>query len=288
MSHKWLFSGLCVALICGGVQAQSRYQPEAWRAHAADAMQAGLILEFGVLATNQATISRSLIEGGKCKASARRTLPASSSTPTPKVSLSLSGQCYQEGAVVMEVSRPISENSYETQNIWVFSTSDIGLTEHGVTQGVSDSQWMTRVEGVLKDNLRIDPIDASKLPPWPEDKVVPTLPAGLKWRSGTERSLYEAVRSGHYKVYCVYGWTMTCAADLPERIGGMVPMLSVGNLSELYEVKDTKAALAVLIGETPQLTPAALSAASAKLTAMLERATDAAIRDISVPEPKMR
>jgi hypothetical protein len=258
-------TGLFATLLCGTALAQPLGGRPSfnWQDHILDAhQQSAPFRAGGGNAIDKQRYENELLRG-KCKATHERPLPADATSSSSVLIIGYSGQCSWAGAVVISIWQKTTENTYDYKSAWTLSAADIGVDVTGPTEGVSNARYMETVNVRLKNAISLDPFPSGRLPVWTQGKVIPTLPLGLTWSGGAERELYEAIRAGNYQVYCVYGFQIKCAAEVPDRPGAMIDVLSADGLFDIYGVRETRPAIALLTGETPAMTATQVAAAKA-------------------------
>lgn len=219
-------------------------------------------------------LNQDLEKQGRCAAAAVKNLPASEADGRAmKLIAAYDGDCSTGvGAIAMTVWKQSGNGVWAQHNQWVTSGADVNLM-------IVSREFAPQVDqiGRFQSAFQLDPFHASKLPDWTSGKVMPNLAAGLEWRGGMERELYETVRSGDYQIFCSYLYTMACFADLPGRSTRQTPILITRGYADMYEAKTPAAALDVLLGRTPSLTPSGLAIKEKALDDLVDKAARDAV-----------
>lgn len=230
-------------------------------------------------------LNQSLLKKGRCATAAVRNLPISVVTGQEmKLVAAYEGSCTTGvGALVLTVWTQPRKGVWQEHNQWIISGADSNLV---IPESSMDPQ-VDPFEG-FETAFKLDPFDASKLPPWTTGKVTPDLPLGINWRGGMERDLYEAVRQGDYQIFCAYRYTMTCFADIPGRKTSQTPILVTQDYTIMYGAKTPTAALDVLLGTTPSLTASQLAMKEKEIDDLVDKAArdavEAAINQGTLPD----
>jgi hypothetical protein len=278
-----------LALIATSAFAQPRSGPRSfnWQDFAIDAMQ---LATPGTRNSQNDPIVKRGIESqqlrGKCQSSNERNLADSRDFKNQMVTIGYNGQCNYAGAIAIALWQKTGPEEFVSSSFWSLSAGEVGIDDMGPTMGVSVEQWMVAVETKLEKAISVDPFPASKLPPWPQGKVIPALPLGLTWRGSADRELYESIRAGNYRVFCIFSSGFSCAAEVPERGTQMIPMISAFGLAEYYAVTRPVEGLAVLTGQTPSLTQQEFLSAKAKIKEREDRDLKRVLKDVERTIPK--
>ncbi|MCE2891710.1 MAG: hypothetical protein LW848_11420 [Hyphomonadaceae bacterium] len=219
-------------------------------------------------------LNQDLEKQGLCAAAAVKNLPASEADGRAmKLIAAYDGDCSTGvGAIAMTVWKQSGNGVWEQHNRWVTAGAEVNLV-------ILPKEFAPQVDqiGRFESAFQLNPFHASKLPAWTSGKIMPNLAAGLEWRGGMERDLYEAVRGGDYQIFCAYLYTMACFADLPGRNTSQTPILMTRGYADMYEAKTPHAALDVLLGKTPSLTPSQVAAKQRAVEEMVEEAARDAV-----------
>ena len=234
-------------------------------------------------------LNQTLEKQGRCAAAAVKNLPASDADGSAmKLIAAYDGDCSTGvGAIAMTVWKQSGNGVWEHHNQWVTSGAEVSLV-------IGPREFAPQVDQIhrFESAFQLDPFNASKLPAWTSGKIMPNLAAGLEWRGGMERELYEAVRSGDFQVFCFYVYTMACFADLPGRSTRQTPILITRGYADMYEAKTPATALDVLLGKTPSLTPSEVAEKQKAVEELVDKAARdavaAAINQATIPSPKKR
>ncbi len=200
-------------------------------------------------------VNQDLRQQGRCAAYAIKNLPnAKADGSGMALTAAFESDCKAGvGGLVLTLWKQSGESAWEIQNRWAT------ISTHGNYQQLPDSilRWPHQIAEFQASFQRdqLDPFPSSKLPAWKLGMIMPDLPLGLAWRHGMERELYETVRANDYQVFCSYSSTLVCFANLPARGISRNPILVTDGYGDIYNAHTAAAALDVLLGKTPSLTP---------------------------------
>jgi hypothetical protein len=237
---------------------------DSWRTYTANALNLSMMATDppqGPADAWQASISAPVTE---CPAAASRSFPAALGLPELRVGLAYDGPCQNAvagGAIALSIATEADARAgLGYLHFWTLDADAVGFGPQSHT-GMSRDDIRLQLRHRLGQALDLRMIPAGALPQWPEGAVTPNLPRGLVWMGGVERELYEAVRRADRPVLCLDSGKLVCGAMVPARGPSLVTVLETGAYLDLYGSIDQRAAVDILTGETPELSPDQLAAA---------------------------
>lgn len=233
-------------------------------------------------------VNQDLIQQGRCAAYAIKNLPNSKADGSGMaLTAAFESDCKAGvGGLVLTLWKQSGKSAWKIQNRWAT------ISTHGNYQQLPDSiiRWPHQIAELQASFQReqLDPFPSSKLPAWKQGMIIPNLPLGLARQDGIERELYETVRAGDYQIFCSYSSTLVCFATLPARGISRIPILVTDGYGDIYDARTAAAALDVLLGKTPSLTPSEVAEKQKAVEELVDKAArdavSAAINQGTMPE----